>query len=231
MTLTKSTLLLTFVFSLNLWANEPAHHAEKSTAVSAEKSLGWLINGNKRYLNAKLRKDGQSSSDIHRLSKDQHPHAIILSCSDSRVPPEIVFDQKLGEVFVIRTAGEVLGDSVVGSIEYALEHLGSKLIVVMGHTSCGAVKAAHATLDGSSAGTPALDSMVKDIHPYLAKYKGKEPTHKYEKESWSNTEGVAADLVKKSKLISELVKSGAVKIVPSLYDLESGAVTFKEQGH
>ncbi|MCM2352707.1 MAG: carbonic anhydrase [Pseudobdellovibrio sp.] len=226
MTVAKSALILTFVFSFNLWANKSTH-ADESTAITPEKSLGWLINGNKRFLNSKLRADGQSASDIRRLSTDQKPHAIILSCSDSRVPPEIVFDQKLGEVFVVRTAGEALGDNAIGSIEYALEHLGSKLIVVMGHTSCGAVKAAHATLNGSSAGTPALDNLVKDIHPHITKYKGKTPSAKYMKESWSNTEGVAIELVKRSKLIRNLVKSGAVRIVPSLYDLESGEVTFK----
>lgn len=225
MNIAKFALVLTFVFSFNLWAK--ATHADESTAVTPEKSLDWLINGNKRFLSSKLRSDGQSSSDIHRLSTGQKPHAIILSCSDSRVPPEIVFDQKLGEVFVVRTAGEALGDNAIGSIEYALEHLGSKLIVVMGHTSCGAVKAAHATLDGSSAGTPALENLVKGIHPYITKYKGKEPSPKYVKESWSNTEGVALDLIKKSKLIRDLVKGGAVRIVPSLYDLESGEVTFK----
>ena len=123
-------------------------------SVAPDTALKWLMNGNNRFVKTQLRmKEGQKPADIKRLSSGQQPHAIVLSCSDSRVPPELVFDQKLGEIFVVRTAGEALGDNAVGSIEYAVEHLGSRLIVVMGHTSCGAVKAAHATLQkGTSAG-------------------------------------------------------------------------------
>lgn len=80
------------------------------------------------------------ASDLKRLSTGQKPHTIVLSCSDSRVPPEVLFDQKLGEIFVIRTAGQAIDSSVLASIEYAVSHLGTNLIVVMGHESCGAVK-------------------------------------------------------------------------------------------
>lgn len=226
MNIVKSALALTITFSFNLWAEQAKHH-EEYNSITPEKSYNLLVDGNIRYLSSKTRTDGQSLTDIHRLSTNQKPHTIVLSCSDSRVPPEIVFDQKLGEIFVVRTAGETLGDNAIGSIEYALEHLGSKLIVVMGHTSCGAVKAAFSTLDGSSPGTPALENLVSDIHSRIKKYKGKEPSAKYVKESWANTEGVAIDLIKKSKLIREKVKSGSIRIVPSLYDLDSGLVTFR----
>lgn len=216
-----SFALVTFV-SLALHAND-----HSGSGVSAEVSLRWLENGNKRFTSSKLRNDGQNKSDVHRLSQGQKPHAIVLSCSDSRVPPEVVFDQKLGEIFVVRTAGEALGDNAIGSIEYAIEHLGSHLLVVMGHTSCGAVKAAHGSLDGSSVGTPALDGLVKDIHPRLTKFKGHKPSKNFEVESWANTEGVAKDLVTRSALIREKVEKGELKIVSSLYDLESGHVAFK----
>lgn len=216
------TLTLLFLSPLMAFANDP------TPGVSAEKSLSWLKNGNSRYTNHKLRRDGQSKDDITRLSSGQKPHAIVLSCSDSRVPPEILFDQKLGEIFVVRTAGEALGDNAIGSIEYAVEHLGSKLIVVMGHTACGAVKAAHASLDGSSVGTPALDNLVKDIHPRISSFKGKTPSAHFEQESWANAEGVAHDLAKRSKLIGEKFKKGELTIVPSLYNLETGVVTFQD---
>jgi carbonic anhydrase len=201
--------------------------ATKTDSVPADQSLPWLENGNIRYREQKLRKDGQAPKDIQRLANGQQPHAIVLSCSDSRVPPEVIFDQKLGEIFVVRTAGETLGDNVIGSIEYAVEHLGSQLIVVMGHTSCGAVKAAMGSLNGTSLGTPALDGLVKDIHPRLASYKGKNPSVNFENESWSNAEGVAQDLVKRSELLATKVKNGSLKVVPSLYDLHTGKVTFK----
>ncbi len=198
-------------------------------AVSPQTAMQWLMNGNGRFTSTKLlRKDGQSFKDIQRLSKGQHPHTIVLSCSDSRVPPEIVFDQKLGEIFVIRTAGQALNDNAIGSIEYAVEHLGTKLIVVMGHTSCGAVTAAHSTLGGKSAGTPALDALVKDIHPRISSFKG-EPSARFEKESWANAEGVAKDLTTRSSLLGEAFAKNELWIVPSMYDLNSGRVTFHER--
>jgi carbonic anhydrase len=217
------SFLVVLISTLNFaFANAP------TASVSPETSLRWLTNGNTRFSKSTLRRDGQSQTDVSRLSTAQHPHAIVLSCSDSRVPPEIVFDQKLGEVFTVRTAGEVIDDSVIGSIEYAVEHLGSRLILVMGHTQCGAVKAAHATMDGSSAGSPALNAMVKTIHPFLAQFKGKTPSANFEKESWANTEGVAHELIRKSTILGDRWKKGEIWIVPSLYDLGSGKVAFRE---
>lgn len=198
------------------------------TGVSPETSLKWLMNGNSRFNKSHLRRDGQAHKDVVRLSSGQQPHAIVLSCSDSRVPPEIVFDQKLGEVFTVRTAGQSLDNNAIGSIEYAVEHLGSRLIVVMGHTACGAVKAAHGTLGGSSAGTPALDALVHDIHPRIAEFKSKTPSEKFQKESWANAEGVARDLIRRSTLLGSKWEKGELWIVPSLYDLSSGEVAFRQ---
>jgi carbonic anhydrase len=205
-----------------------AKAAVETPSVAPEVSLQWLKNGNTRFTNHNLRSDGQSSEDLKRLSTGQHPHAIVLSCSDSRVPPEIVFDQKLGELFVVRTAGESLDDNVIGSIEYAVQHLGSRLIVVMGHTSCGAVNAALGSLDGSSVGTPALDHLVGDMHPRLAEFKGHAKSGAdVHVESFTNAKAVAADLATRSKLLREGLESGKISIVPSLYDLSSGRVVFE----
>jgi len=222
--------ILTFTVALIMtslaYANDP-HKTKVEKTITAATSLQWLINGNTRFQKHQLRHDGDTHKDVVRLSSGQHPHAIILSCSDSRVPPEVLFDQKLGEVFVVRTAGEALGDNAIGSIEYAVEHLGSQLLVVMGHTACGAVKAAHGTLSGGSAGSPALDSLVKDIHPRIAAFKDKKPSENFEKESWANTEGVSRDLLLRSKILREKVEKGELTIVPSLYDLHTGHVEFK----
>ncbi len=220
----------------NTTTSHAAHHApaaasaqhDASSGVEPEKSLGWLKNGNTRYRKGFLRKDGQSQKDITRLSTGQKPHAIVLSCSDSRVPPEIVFDQKLGEIFVVRTAGQALDPNAIGSIEYAVEHLGSRLIVVMGHTSCGAVKAAMGTINGGDAGSPALNHLVADIHPRLQSFKNSTPTKDVQPESWANAKGVARDLVAQSKILSEKIRSGEVKIVSALYHLGSGEVQFAE---
>jgi carbonic anhydrase len=207
-------------------AKETENHQRKAGPVAWDKALGWLKNGNTRFVKGNLRKDGQSKKDIKRLSKSQQPHSIILSCSDSRVPPEIAFDQKLGEIFVVRAAGEVLDSATIGSIEYAVEHLGSNLIVVMGHTSCGAVKAAHSAEMGGSIGSRALDDMIHDIQPRIKAYMGKPASQDYMKESWANVKGVAKDLYERSEIVRQALLSGQVKIAEALYDLDTGVVTF-----
>jgi carbonic anhydrase len=173
-----------------------------------------------------LRKDGQSKEDRKRLIAGQKPHTIVLSCSDSRVPPEVLFDQKLGEIFVVRTAGEALDDAAIASIEYALEHLGSHLLVVMAHESCGAVKAALATLGGGDAGSPALNALVKDIHPRIRKFLGREPSKGYVSEAKANAAGVARDLVARSEIVASKLKTDALQIETAVYHLGSGWVEF-----
>lgn len=215
-------VVLSVLFMVGLaWAGEPAKHFEAHDAISAEQSLGWLKNGNIRFVKGRFRSDGRRQSDVKRLVSGQKPHAIILSCSDSRVPPEHVFDQSLGEIFVIRVAGEALDASVIASVEYAVEHLGVKNVVVMGHTHCGAVKAAIAARPGVSSGSPSLDSLVSDIKPRLPASVGNTDVAN---EAFENAKGISRDLLKRSKILSEKVNSSDVKVSPALYHLESGKV-------
>lgn len=207
---------------------EVHHHHPEAAGVPADKALGWLKNGNNRYLTNKLRTDGQNAKDRQRLSTGQHPHAIILSCSDSRVPPEILFDQKLGEIFVVRAAGEVLDSSTIASIEYAVAHLGSNLLVVMGHDSCGAIKAAYETLGGADAGSPFLNNLVKDIHPRIQSFVGKKLSDHGVDESWANVHGIAKNLIERSAIVREAVANNGFKIAKSVYHLSSGQVEWKE---
>lgn len=206
-----------------------SHDSVHETAMGVEpsKALRWLENGNKRFVKGWFRKDGQSRKDVARLANGQQPHAIVISCSDSRVPPEAVFDQKLGEIFVVRTAGEALDDNVIGSVEYAVEHLGTRLIVVLGHTSCGAVKAAIQTLNGGDAGSPALNQLVGDIHPRIRASFGHEPDKEFSAQSLANAKGVVGDLAKRSEILRRAVESGRVTIKSALYDLGSGEVKFE----
>lgn len=208
-------------------AHDHSAHA-KVEGVPAEKAIGWLKNGNTRYTKNLLRKDGMGKKDIERLSTGQTPHSIILSCSDSRVPPELVFDQKLGEIFVIRTAGESLDNAALASIEYAVEHLGSQLIVVMGHTSCGAVKAAHGAAPGADIGSPYLNALVADIQPRIASKMGKKASDSFAEEGWDNAKGAAKALVEKSKIVREAVKAGKLRVEPALYYLKSGKVEWAQ---
>lgn len=200
----------------------PKHHREAGP-ISADKSLGWLKNGNTRYTKGYFRNDGVTKGDRERLSKGQKPHAIVLSCSDSRVPPEIVFDQKLGEIFTIRTAGQNPDSAVIASIEYGIEHLGSNLIVVMGHESCGAVKAAALAGPDEKLGSPFLERLVSQVKSRLGT--GRTTTSPgFVQEGWENVNGVTQELLKKSEIIREAVESGSVTIQPALYHLASGQV-------
>lgn len=209
---------------------ETKHEAKVAHApvkgVEPEKALGWLKNGNTRYLKNKLRGDGQSIKDRERLYAGQKPHTIVLSCSDSRVPPELIFDQKLGEIFVIRVAGEALDSSVIASIEYAVEHLGTRLILVMGHTKCGAVAAALGSKPGESVGSGDLDKLVADIKPRLGSVTKESQSKDLVKESSDNASGIAKDLIARSKIIAEKVEKGDIKVKASVYDIKTGMVDF-----
>lgn len=205
------------------------HPERKVGAVPFDKALGWLKNGNIRFQKGYFRKDGASKKDVERLSKGQNPHSIILSCSDSRVPPEVVFDQKLGEIFVVRTAGESLDNSSIASIEYAVEHLGSNLIVVMGHSSCGAVRASFETPVGGDTGSPYINALVADIQPRIAERMKSAPSENFTTESWDNTRGVALKLMEKSKIIQDAVKSGSLRIETALYIMKSGQVEWSSK--
>jgi carbonic anhydrase len=162
--------------------------------------------------------------DRDRLAGSQNPHTIVLSCSDSRVPPELVFDQALGEIFVIRVAGEALDSSVIGSIEYAVAHLGAKNIVVMGHTSCGAVKATLSAKPGVSIGSPSLDKLVADLKPNLEGRALKDGD--LSEDVNINTKAVAANLIKRSEIIRTAVEKGELKVNSALYTLKTGVVDF-----
>ena len=129
--------------------------------MDSNKALEQLRQGNARFVSGVLVRRDHYSEDRERLSEGQHPFAVVLCCSDSRVVPEILFDQQLGDLFVIRNAGNVVDEDVLGSIEYAVEHLGSPLVVVLGHSSCGAVTA---TCQGEELPGHILD-IAKRIRP------------------------------------------------------------------
>lgn len=177
-----------------------------------------LIDGNKRFIEDKNEGKLQDSSRRSEVVGGQSPFAIILSCADSRVVPELVFDTGIGELFVIRVAGNVANTSSIASIEYAVAHLGSKLIVVLGHESCGAVTAAAAGGDNGHN----LNHLLSHVTPAVAACKGADVNTIVKK----NAELNAQDLITRSSIIGEAVKSGAVDIVPGYYNFNSGKVDF-----
>ena len=158
------------------------------------------------------------------LTKSQHPFAIIVSCSDSRVPPEIVFDQGLGDLFVIRVAGNVIDDQSLGSIEYAVDHLAVRLIVVLGHQRCGAVKAAKETIAAKGKAPAHIQSLVMAIQPAVeATVNGDlEATVK------ANVKDVVQALRSSTPILKPKVDSGELKVLGAYYSLDTGSVTFPD---
>jgi carbonic anhydrase len=198
----------------------------EGTGITADQALQKLMDGNTRYVESKMSSTAMCDATARgKLAKSQHPYAIILSCSDSRVPPEIIFDQALGEVFVVRVAGNVADPLVLGSIEYAAEHLGSPLVMVLGHERCGAVTATVA--GGKPEGN--IGSIVKAIAPAARKAKadckGKAKEEIVECAVAINAKAVAAELPKRSKILAHELKEGKIKIVAAKYDLDDGKVT------
>lgn len=183
-------------------------------------ALERLKEGNNRFVEGSPNTPPQDSDKLSSLTGGQAPYAIILSCADSRVSPELTFDTGLGEIFIIRVAGNVANTSSIASIEYAVAHLGTKLIVVMGHQSCGAVGAA---VQGGDAG-PNLNKLVSYIKPAVDKMGADAPMEDIIKE---NANVSASTLMGSSDIISNAVASDGVKIVTAYYNLDSGQVDFE----
>ena len=156
---------------------------------------------------------------MNSLTGGQAPYAIILSCADSRVAPELSFDTGIGEIFIIRVAGNVANPSSIASIEYAVAHLGTKLIVVMGHQSCGAVGAAIAGGDNG----PNLNKLVSYITPAVDSCGADAPMDDVINKNASNS---AATLISNSAIISNAVENDGVEIKTAYYNLDSGKVDF-----
>jgi len=202
--------------------------------VSPEQALKLLKDGNERFIEGKMIHNDSSELRRESVVDAQKSHTIVLSCSDSRVPPEIVFDQGLGDLFVVRVAGNILDDATAASIEYAVENLGTRLIVVMGHDSCGAVKAALSASCTAHAESPDLDHLISTIQRSvgckaeaqmnLEKLIESDPLLR--KPVMKNAQFVAQHLVKRSQIVKKYVDSGRLLIIPAIYSLKSGIISF-----
>jgi len=188
-------------------------------SLTADQSLQKLQEGNQRYVAAQATHPNQTAERRAETSKGQAPFAIVLTCADSRVSPEVVFDQGLGDLFVVRNAGNVLDDHMIGSIEYAVEHLHAPLIVVLGHSACGAVSAAVA--GGHAPGH--IHSIIEALEPALERAKD-QPGDKVDNTVRANAKRMAEILNRIEPIVGEAVKAGKLKVVAARYDLGSGQV-------
>ena len=190
--------------------------------MSGDESLLKLLEGNKRFISGQLTTKDCSVEKRQELTKGQHPFATVLSCSDSRVPPEVIFDEGLGDVFIVRVAGNVVESTTLGSIEYGAEHLHTPLLVILGHESCGAVKA---TLEAKGTPHGNIGAIIKKIMPAVktAKKAKKDPEETLNLAVQENVKNTYKDIMK-SKIIRELVHEGKLKILTAEYYLGTGKV-------
>jgi len=195
--------------------------ADSATTKSVPPVAAWkkLAVGNARFATGHTQHPNQTRDRREEVAKGQHPIAVIVACSDSRVSPELVFDQGLGDLFIVRVAGNIVDDNALGSIEYAVEHLGARLIVVVGHEKCGAVAAAVASdhADGH------VDSIVKAIQPAVVKAKA-EQGDVVDNAVKENVRQVVAEIRTSEPVLEKLVKSGKIGVIGARYDLDSGRV-------
>lgn len=209
------SLFLLVLFSSCIFSFEPI------SSVSPDQALSRLAEGNARYVAGHMSHPNASIEHRAELVKGQHPFAVVLGCSDSRVPPEIVFDQGLGDLFVIRDAGNTLDNEVLGTIEYAVEHLGSRLIVVLGHEGCGAVTA-------TVSGAPPTGHMRTVTHAIAPAYKESksQPGDKVHNCVLANARRSARLLRATAPILKHLAEKGELKVVAADYDIATGKVEF-----
>ncbi|HEV2732120.1 MAG TPA: carbonic anhydrase [Terriglobales bacterium] len=194
--------------------------AQHSSIVSADQTWNDLATGNRRFVVGKTT-PYDFVAQRKALTKSQHPRVAVLSCSDSRVPPELVFDTGLGELFVVRSAGENADPLSIGSLEYAVEHLGSTVIVVMGHQSCGAATAA---CSGGKSESINLDAVVTPITPSFSHMDSERP-ETLDLAIRDHVHRVAQEVLAKSELLKKAFDQGKLTIIETYYSLDTGEVT------
>jgi carbonic anhydrase len=220
----KIALLLGVVLSLAVLAG-PLAASSAGPGISTDEASRILKEGNGRYVDGKSRHPHQDRERrAMTAGQGQHPLATVLTCSDSRVPPEIIFDQGIGDVFVIRVAGNVAATDEVGSIEYAVDHLATPLVMVLGHTQCGAVTA---VVDGDKL-PPNIAALVEPIRPAVAKAREDNPEAAKDvllnAAIKDNVWQAIADMMQASPIIREKIKDGQIKVVGAIYEIDSGQV-------
>lgn len=196
-------------------ASDPQH-----PTLSPAQALKRLMDGNARYVQHKELHPDMSLARRRSLDKDgQHPYAVILGCADSRVPPELIFDEGLGDLFVIRDAGNVVDDEVLGSIEYAVEHLGVQLVMVLGHEKCGAVTAAIQ----SDKAPGHIQKVVDSILPAIAEARSL-PGDQVHNCVVANARHVAHQIKTSEPILRLAVETNRIQVVAANYHLDTGRV-------
>ncbi len=204
------------------------HTKESQSTMSPEKALTYLKEGNQRFQN-NLKANRNLLNQVNETSEGQFPFAVVLSCIDSRVSAELIFDQGLGDIFSIRIAGNFVNEDILGSMEFSCKIAGSKLIVVLGHSSCGAIKGA---CDDVKLGN--LTAMLSKIKPAVDAVTKPEKNRNSSNATFvqevaeKNVELTMIEVVKRSPVLMEMIEKHEIKMVGGMYDVKTGAVNFYE---
>lgn len=198
------------------------HSKEFLQNLTPSQAYETLVEGNKRFIN-NLHKDHDHLEMINETREGQYPFAVILSCMDSRTSAELIFDQGLGDLFSIRVAGNIVNDDILASIEYAVKYIGSKLLMVLGHTECGAINSAKAGVkDGH------ITALLDRIQPSIAKAMLKDDDEHlfHDSAAYANVENSLEEILTRSAIVKEMFKKGDIGIVGGVYDIKTGEVDF-----
>jgi carbonic anhydrase len=211
--------MLLAIAALSITTTHAVIAAVHAPTMSAEQALKLLLEGNQRFVAGKLEHPNQTPARRAEVAKGQHPFASVLACSDSRTPPEMIFDRGLGDIFTVRVAGNVADQVVIESLDYSVKHLGVRVVMVLGHRRCGAVIAA---VEGHEEDNEDVGPMLKELKPAVHATHGM-PGDPVENAVRENVKLVMKNLAASGEL-SAMVKSGELKIVGGIYDLDTGTI-------
>lgn len=213
-------------------AADHGSHGAPASRMSGWEAFSTIQDGNMRFYEGRSSHPRQDPTVRESLANGQKPHTIVLSCSDSRLPPEAIFDQGLGDLFVVRLAGNVLNPEAIASIEYAVSHLGPKLLLVMGHESCGAVGAAIQAKPGQSNGSESLDVLVKHIRSHISAsgIQSSQTDKSFRLPVKENVSATMEELLTKSEIVRNAVTHDGLVLGQAIYSLRTGKVEFWELG-
>jgi carbonic anhydrase len=198
------------------------HSKEYLEQLTPAQGYDLLVEGNKRFVNS-LNKDHDHLEMINETREGQYPFAVILSCMDSRTSSELIFDQGLGDIFSIRVAGNIVNEDILGSIEYAIKYVGSKVLVVLGHTECGAVNSAKKGVkDGHI--TAMLDRIQPAISKAMLSEANDDPHH--DKVTYANVENSLEEILTRSEIAKTMFKNGEIGLIGAVYNVKNGEVDF-----
>ena len=197
-----------------------------SARVTADQALARLVAGNERFVRGEARFPTVQKEILAELAKGQQPYATILGCSDSRVPPELVFDAGFGELFIVRVAGNVISAEIMGTLQYAAVHLHTALFVVMGHQGCGAVAAALATERDGASHPERIELLLQNIHPALADIDVARPPHEVMDAAVEANVRWSMRQLRETPEGRERINEGVIRLVGAVYELETGRVRF-----